>query len=134
MSKNTYLHNVYIDNSGSMGEMDKINIAIYLARSIKNASFYLLNGQEVDLNSASLPLSNDKSLNIKSDKITILLSDGLFNLDKKIFDIALGVGIDADIEALQKIAKYAYSMNDILSFLEHVNSLLTMDDESDSWD
>ena len=128
------MYNVYIDNSGSMGEMDKINIAIYLARSIKNASFYLLNGQEVDLNSASLPLSNDKSLNIKSDKITILLSDGLFNLDKKIFDIALGVGIDADIEALQKIAKYAYSMNDILSFLEHVNSLLTMDDESDSWD
>lgn len=117
-----------------MGEMDKINIAIYLARSIKNASFYLLNGQEVDLNSASLPLSNDKSLNIKSDKITILLSDGLFNLDKKIFDIALGVGIDADIEALQKIAKYVYSMNDILSFLEHVNSLLTMDDEGDSWD
>lgn len=128
------MYNVYIDNSGSMGEMDKINIAIYLARSIKNASFYLLNGQEVDLNSAPLPLSNDKSLNIKSDKITILLSDGLFNLDKKIFDIALGVGIDADIEALQKIAKYAYSMNDILSFLEHVNSLLTMDDEGDSWD
>lgn len=128
------MYNVYIDNSGSMGEMDKINIAIYLARSIKNASFYLLNGQEVDLNSVPLLLNNDKSLNIKSDKITILLSDGLFNLDKKIFDIALGVGIDADIEALQKIATYAYSTNDILSFLEHVNSLFTTDDEGDSWD
>lgn len=128
------MYNVYIDNSGSMGEMDKINIAIYLARSIKNASFYLLNGQEVDLNSAPLLLNNDKSLNIKSDKITILLSDGLFNLDEKIFDIAIGVGIDADIEALQKIATYAYSTNDILSFLERVNLLFTTDDEGDSWD
>lgn len=117
-----------------MGEMDKINIAIYLARSIKNASFYLLNGQEVDLNSAPLLLNNDKSLNIKSDKITILLSDGLFNLDEKIFDIAIGVGIDADIEALQKIATYAYSTNDVLSFLERVNLLFTTDDEGDSWD
>lgn len=128
------MYNVYIDNSGSMGEMDKINIAIYLARSIKNASFYLLNGQEVDLNSAPLLLSNDKSLNIKADKTTILFSDGLFNLDKKIFDLALGVGIDVDMEALQKIATYAYSTNDILSFLEHVNSLYTTDDEGDSWD
>lgn len=128
------MYNVYIDNSGSMGEMDKINIAIYLARSIKNASFYLLNGQEVDLNSAPLLLNNDKSLNIKSDKITILLSDGLFNLDEKIFDIAIGVGIDADIEALQKIATYAYSTNDVLSFLERVNLLFTTDDEGDSWD
>lgn len=128
------MYNVYIDNSGSMGEMDKINIAIYLARSIKNASFYLLNGQEVDLNSVPLLLNNDKSLNIKADKTTILLSDGLFNLDKKIFDIALGVGIDADIEALQKIATYAYSTNDVLSFLERVNLLFTTDDEGDSWD
>lgn len=128
------MYNVYIDNSGSMGEMDKISVAIYIARSIKNANFYLLNGQKIDLDLAPLSLNNDRTLNIKASGIKILLSDGLFDRDEKIFDIALAIGIDADIEALKRNATCVYDMNDIVSFLEHVNSLFGANDEGDSWD
>lgn len=128
------MYNVYIDNSGSMGEMDKINVAIYIAHSIKNANFYLLNGKQVDLDLAPLPLNNDRILNIKTDGTNILLSDGLFDGDEKIFDIALAVGIDADMQALEKKATRVYSINDVLAFLEAVNSLFLENNESDSWD
>lgn len=122
---------VYIDNSGSMGEMDKIEVAKYLARSIKNADFYLLNGKQIDLD--LIALDNDKALHIKACGIKILLSDGLFNGGKEIFDIALAIGIDADIRALKEMATKVYSLEETGAFLEHINSLLPSD-EGNSWE
>lgn len=109
---------VYIDNSGSMGEMDKIEVVKYIAHAIKNANFYLLNGEKIDLD--SIALDNTKSLHIESSGVKILLSDGLFDGGEKIFDIALAIGIDADIKALEKMAAKVYKIDDIMAFLEHI--------------
>ena len=40
---------IYIDNSGSMSEMDKLDVAKYIARGVKNAEIYTLNGNKVEL-------------------------------------------------------------------------------------
>ena len=118
---------VYIDNSGSMGEMDKIEVAKYIARSLKNATFYLLNGRQMDLD--SITLNNDKQINIKAGGIKILLSDGLFNSDEKLFDIALAIGLDADIKALEKVSNKVYKIDDIVAFLESISLLVSTKDK-----
>lgn len=118
---------VYIDNSGSMGEMDKIEVAKYIARSLKNATFYLLNGRQMDLD--SITLDNDKQINIKAGGMKILLSDGLFNSDEKLFDIALAIGLDADIKALEKVSNKVYKIDDIAAFLESISLLVSTKDK-----
>ncbi|TEY02323.1 hypothetical protein [Campylobacter sp. US33a] len=124
--------NVYIDNSGSMYEMDKIEVAKYVAYAISNATFYLLNGNQIRLD--FIALDNDNNLCIEAEGRKILLSDGLFNCDEKKFDIALAIGLDADIEALKKMADTVYTIDNIMSFLDSVNMNLSTDDEDNSWE
>lgn len=126
------MFSVYIDNSGSMNEMDKIEVAKYVAYAIPNATFYLLNGEQIKLD--SITLNNDSNLCIEAEGRKILLSDGLFNCDKKIFDIALAIGLDADINALKKMADVVYTTDNIMMFLESININLLTNDEDSSWE
>ncbi|OCR13564.1 hypothetical protein [Helicobacter pullorum] len=126
------MFNVYIDNSGSMGEMDKIEVAKYVAYAIPNATFYLLNGEQIKLD--FITLNNDNNLCIEAEERKILLSDGLFNCDEKKFDIALAIGLDADINALKKMADVVYTTDNIMMFLESININLLTNDEDSSWE
>lgn len=131
------MFSVYIDNSGSMNEMDKISVVKYVAYAIPNATFYLLSGEQVDLK--SITLDNSKECNIKADGIKILLSDGLFengllNDDKEIFDIALTIGLDADAKSLKKVANKVYTLNDVVAFLESIHSNLSTHNEDSLWE
>lgn len=131
------MFSVYIDNSGSMNEMDKIGVAKYVAYAINNATFYLLNGKEVNLE--SIVLENNKSFNIKADGIKILLSDGLFDNEifsgnEKAFDMALAIGLDADVESLKKVANKVYILDDVVAFLESIHSNLSTHNEDSSWE
>ena len=87
---------VYIDNTGSMIEMDKIEVAKYVAYNLK-AKYHTLKGEEIQ-NLDSITLENFNDINIESNDIKILLSDGLFDfkIEEKIFDIALAIGLDSN--------------------------------------
>ena len=56
---------IYIDNSGSMSEMDKLDVAKYIARGVKNAEIYTLNGNKVELD--SIKFDNNKIYNVTND-------------------------------------------------------------------
>ncbi|WP_276953298.1 hypothetical protein [Helicobacter rodentium] len=126
------MFSVYIDNSGSMNEMDKISVVKYVAYAIPNATFYLLNGEQIKLD--SITLNNDNNLCIEAEGRKILLSDGLFNCDEKIFDIALAIGLDADVESLKKVANKVYILNDVVAFLESIHSNLSTHNEDSLWE
>ena len=142
--------NIYIDTTGSMTEMGKNSAAIYIAKSIQDYCnfksienyFYKLDGTSIkDL--PSMPFSNDIRTNINDAKEnSILISDGLFKAeDKKIFDIAISVGIDADLLNLKKNSKKLFDNNNVLSALEYIifhNNLLEStskesEEENDEW-
>jgi len=142
--------NIYIDISGSMTEMGKNSAVLYIAKSIQDYCylksiencFYKLDGSIIkDL--PSIEFSNDIKMNI-TDIVenNILISDGLFDFEnKKIFDIAISVGIDADFLNLKKISKKAFGNDDILSALEYLifhNDLLEittkeLEEDEDEW-
>jgi len=143
--------NIYLDTSGSMSEMGKDSSLVYLAKSIEdycnfkgiNSIFFTLDGNIIkDLK--FIQYSNNIKLdtnNIKPD--SILLSDGLFNIEKEnIFDIAISIGIDSDTINLKKISTKLFSNDNILAGLEYLlftNNLLSLnvayeeEDDEDEW-
>ena len=142
--------NIYIDTTGSMTEMGKNSAVLYIAKSIQDYCdfksiencFYKLDGTSIK-NLPSMQFSNNIRMNI-SDFVenSILLSDGLFDSEnKRIFDIAISVGIDADLLNLKKISKKSFGNDDILSALEYLifhNNLLEtttkeLEEENDEW-
>lgn len=142
--------NVYIDTTGSMTEMGKNSAVLYIAKSIQDYCdlksiencFYKLDGTNIkDL--LSIQFSNDLKMNISYIvENSIVISDGLFDSEnKKIFDIAISVGIDADLLNLKKISKKAFSSDDVLSALEYLifhNDLLEditkeLKEDDDEW-
>jgi len=142
--------NIYVDTTGSMTEMGKDSAVLYIAKSIEDYfdfkfienNFYKLDGTSIkDL--PSIDFSNDIRMNI-SDAIenSILISDGLFKLeDKKIFDITISVGIDADLFNLEKISQKLFTSDNVLSALEYLifhNDLLEsapkiLEEDDDEW-
>lgn len=132
--------NIYIDNSGSMECQDKLEVAKYIARGIKNANFYTLDGAKIEVDSLdSISINNDRKISINTGGINVLLSDGLLEGDKNIFDIALAIGIDADVKFLQTIAQKVYTRNEVVGFLAYLklrskSGASTESAEGDSWD
>ncbi len=133
--------NIYVDTTGSMTEMGKNSAVIYIAKSIQDYCdfksienhFYKLDGTSIK-NLPSMQFSNDIRMNINDAKEnSILISDGLFDSeDKKIFDIAISVGIDADLLNLKKISKKLFDNDSVLFALEYLifhNNLLEDEDE-----
>ena len=142
--------NIYIDTTGSMTEMGKNSAVLYIAKSIEDCcSFksienclYQLNGTVIkDL--ISLSFSNDIKIDFKSElENSILISDGLFETeDIKIFDVAISVGIDADLFNLEKISQKLFTGDNVLSALEYLifhNDLLEsapkiLEEDDDEW-
>lgn len=141
--------NIYIDTTGSMTEMGKNSAVLYIAKSIQDYCdfksiencFYKLDGTSIG-NLPSMQFSNNIRMNINDFvENSILLSDGLFDSEnKRIFDIAISVGIDADLLNLKKISKKLFGNDDILSALEYLifhNDLLETTakelEEDDEW-
>lgn len=142
--------NIYIDTTGSMTEMGKNSAVLYIAKSIEDwCSFksienclYQLNGTAIkDL--ISLSFSNDIKIDFKSElENSILISDCLFETeDMKIFDVAISVGIDADLFNLEKISQKLFTSDNVLSALEYLifhNDLLEsapkiLEEDDDEW-
>ena len=119
--------NIYIDTTGSMIEMGKNSAVLYIAKSIQDycafnsieTSFYQLDGTKI-LDLESMKYSNDIAINFKDCiENSIILSDGLFPLENKtIFDIAISIGIDADLDNLKIISKKVFTNDELLSALE----------------
>lgn len=132
--------NIYIDNSGSMECQDKLEVAKYIARGIKNANFYTLNGAKIEADSLdSISINNDRKISVNTGGVNVLLSDGLLGGDKNIFDMALAIGIDADVKFLQFIAQKVYTRNEVVGFLAYLklcseSGTSTESAEGDSWD
>lgn len=126
--------NVYIDNSGSMAEMGKLEVAKYIARTL-NGKLYTLNGREIQ-NLNDLKIENIKEINIKDSNI--LLSDGLIEQDipKDSFKVALAIGVDSNISVLKTFSEKVFSINEILDFLAFIDSINlsqnTLNDGKDS--
>ena len=120
---------IYIDNSGSMSEMDKLDVAKYIARGIKNAEIYTLNGNKVELD--SIKFDNNKIYNVTNDGFKILLSDGLADFDEIKFDIAFAIGIDADKKMLEKVANKVFDIDDIMEFYMHIP---TQEQSNNEWE
>lgn len=128
--------NIYLDTSGSMTEMGKNSAMLYVAKSLQDYfyfksianTFYKLDGTTItDL--SSIEFSNDIKINsLNTLENSILISDGLFpSEDKVMFNIAIAVGIDADLYNLEKISKKVFDNDDILSAMEYLifhNNLL----------
>lgn len=140
--------NIYIDTTGSMTEMGKNSAVLYIAKSIEDwcgfksieNCLYQLNGTVIkDL--ISLSFSNDIKIDFKSElENSILISDGLFETeDIKIFDVAISVGIDANLFNLEKISQKLFTSDNVLSALEYLifhNDLLkteTNEEDDDEW-
>lgn len=128
--------NIYLDTSGSMTEMGKDSALLYIAKSIEDycnfksieTLFFKLNG-EIIKELTNIEYLNDIKLETQSIKEnSILLSDGLFNVDTEdIFDISISIGIDSDIFNLKKISNKVFSNDELLAALEYLlfqNSLL----------
>lgn len=119
--------NIYIDTTGSMTEMGKNSAVLYIAKSIQDycafnsieTSFYQLDGTKI-LDLQSMKYSNEIAINFENHiKNSILLSDGLFPLENKtIFDIAISIGIDADLNNLKIISKKVFTNDEVISALE----------------
>jgi len=142
--------NIYIDTTGSMTEMGKDSAVLYIAKSIEDYCdfksiencFYQLNGAAIK-ELTSLSFSNDVRVDFKSElENSILISDGLFEIeDIKIFDVAISVGIDADIFNLEKISQKLFTSDNVLSALEYLifhNDLLEsapkiLEEDDDEW-
>ena len=142
--------NIYLDNSGSMFEMGKNSALVYVAKSIQDycefysidTIFYDLGGNKID-DLINIKFDNNKINLTNISANSILVSDGLFDLDNKenIFDISLAVGIDADISNLKKISKKYFYSDNILSALEYIiykinlleNSTNIQEEEEDEW-
>lgn len=137
--------NIYVDTTGSMTEMGKSSAALYIAKSIQDYCdfksvenhFYKLDGTVIE-NLPSMTFSNTIKINI-NDTIenSILISDGLFKHEKnKIFNIAISIGIDADLPGLKKISHKLFDSDSVLSALEflicHNNLLETTSKEFDN--
>lgn len=122
---------VYIDNSGSMSEMGKLDVAKYIANCL-NATFYTLNGEKIkDLQDLKIENTNEIRIH-KEDNKKILISDGLLQKNtESSFDVALAVGLDSNVSALKKIAGRVYSINEILAFLSYIDELRNKD--NDEW-
>jgi len=142
--------NIFLDTSGSMTEMGKDSAILYIAKSIEDyfsfksleTCFYYIDGTVIkDL--TTLVFSNDKKNNVNHKiKNSILISDGLFEVeDIKVFDIAVSVGIDANLLNLEKIAQQVFISDNILAALESLifyNALLgcvtkTLEEDEDEW-
>jgi len=83
------------------------------------------------------------SMHVTTDN-SILISDGLFTFkDKNIYDIAISIGIDADLHNLENISKKLFENDNVLSALEYLifqNNLLDNNEvkvsgveEDDEW-
>ncbi len=112
--------NVYLDNSGSMTEMGKDHGSVYIAKSIVDycdAYGIVMTITKLDGNTMKDPVRLVGSVAENS----ILLSDGLFLSDaKKMFDIAIAVGIDSDEKSLEKIAGKTFQSDDIIKAMEYL--------------
>ncbi|MDF1876115.1 hypothetical protein JHD48_10260 [Sulfurimonas sp. SAG-AH-194-I05] len=128
--------NIYLDTSGSMTEMGKDSALLYIAKSIEDyynfksieTLFFKLNGEMIN-ELTNIEYLNDIKLETQSIKEnSILLSDGLFNVDAgHIFNISISIGIDSDIINLKKISNKVFSNDELLAALEYLlfqNSLL----------
>ncbi len=142
--------NIYIDTTGSMTEMGKNSAVLYITKSIQDYCdfksiencFYQLNGAAIK-ELTSLSFSNDIRVDFKSElENSILISDGLFEIeDIKIFDVAISVGIDADLFNLEKISQKLFTSDNVLSALEYLifhNDLLEsapkiLEEDDDEW-
>ncbi len=142
--------NIYLDTSGSMTEMGKKSAVLYIAKSIQDYCdfksienyFYKLDGTIIK-DFPSMKFSNDIKMNIcDAVENSILISDGLFESeDKKIFDISISVGIDADLYNLKKISIEVFTNDEVLSALEYLifnndlleNSTEELEEDEDEW-
>ncbi|MEL0649922.1 hypothetical protein V6246_00725 [Algibacter sp. TI.3.09] len=139
--------NVYLDTSGSMDEMGKGSALLYIAKSIKDyckfksieTCFYKLDKTKI-VNMEGVKFSNDVKLskdNFLSN--SILLSDGLFEIEgKKIFDVAIAVGVDADELNLNKFSSKLFTSDNVIKALEYLlfnNDLLgkSLNKDEDEW-
>ena len=140
--------NIYLDTSGSMTEIGKDSALLYIAKSIEDyysfqsieSTFLKLNG-EIIKNLTTIEYSNNINLDMQNIRAnSILLSDGLFNIDKDdIFDIAISVGVDSNISNLKKVSSKLFLNDNILDALEYLmfqNNLLNSssnEEEDDEW-
>jgi len=143
--------NIYIDTTGSMTEMGKNSAVLYIAKSIQDycvfnsieTSFYKLDGTKI-LDLPSMKYSNEIAINFEDCiKNSIILSDGLFPFENEtIFDIAISIGIDADLNNLKIISKKVFTNDEVLSALEFLlfHNTLQLDtieeskeDDDDEW-
>jgi hypothetical protein len=128
--------NIYVDTTGSMTEMGKDSAVLYIAKSIQDYCdfkcienyFYKLDGTRIKY-LPSMQFSNDIRMNISNViENSILISDGLFDSeDKETFDVAISVGIDADLLNLKRISKKMFDNDSVISALEYLifhNNLL----------
>ena len=141
---------IYVDTTGSMTEMGKNSAVLYIAKSIQDYcnfksirnSFYKLDGTLIT-NLPSMQFSNNIGINsIEAIENSILISDGLFKYEeKKMFDIAISVGIDADLFNLKKISEKVFTNDDVLSALEYLlfhynlldNGSEILEEDDDEW-
>ena len=136
--------NIYLDTSGSMTEMGKNSAIVYVAKSIQDycdfnaikSCCYKLDGSIIE-NVPSVRFNND--LHTEIDSVmnnSILISDGLFAFKyENIYDIAISIGIGADLHSLEKISKKLFENDNVLSALEYLifqNNLLDNDEVKES--
>ncbi len=142
--------NIYLDTSGSMTEMGKDSAILYIAKSVQDyctfksieTTFLKLNGDAIS-GLESIKYTNDVQLEVQNIKAnSILISDGLFEVeDIKVFDIAISVGVDANLLNLEKISERVFISDNILAALESLifhNVLLgsvpkILEEDEDEW-
>jgi hypothetical protein len=141
--------NIFIDTSGSMSEMGKDSGTIYISKSIQDyckqksleTLFYKLDGSIID-NLTSLEFNDSFNEHIISDLAnSILISDGLLELKNDfLFDISLTIGIDANINNLEKVSKRVFEPENIVQSIEYLiyqnnilENIVKIEDDEDEW-
>lgn len=117
---------IIIDTSTSMLELGKKDSMLYIVKSIQDYldfndykyEVYDLEGNAVDIQQLDFTANLDFNLE-KLDERTILVSDGLFQVEDEIKKgVSIKVGIDADEINLHKITNKVFDSENIIEALE----------------
>ncbi|EHP30567.1 hypothetical protein SMGD1_2044 [Sulfurimonas gotlandica GD1] len=145
--------NIFIDTSGSMTEMGKDSAAIYAVKSIQDycefnnlqSTTYTFDGKIVD-RITSIRFDKNMNMNILNNFLSnsnlmynILISDGLFNDEVKLNNlISISIGIDANIDYLEKATLKVFEPENIIAAIEYIlftyNTLSNIEEENDEYE
>ena len=115
---------IFVDKSGSMSETGKKDIAEMVLKSIEN------DFKAKNLNYNIFEFHNINQLT-ELDSDSMILTDGLFEINERKKGYAIAIGIDSDTENLKNF-EHSFEAEDIMKLLKFYQTKPEDNEEEDS--